>query len=349
MNVRVPLVLCALLTAEAVLAQPHAGIRMPDGKTVGMGQVTKSPEQLLRERRAQFERLMEGAEEFYQKKRWSAALENASLARGAIIDTADRDRVITLLEELNKEGHIQLGEAKRLYEAGKYKESLRALRRVAYHFRGLSSGTTAAGLVRQAKHDPKMQAGLQEARAAGLTRLINSIILNHYRQEERKARKTQPTTRPAPVTPATPKVAAGADLDDPDAPEMPTENLPANLPATRVDQIRGLPHDKQARVMTLMVQLAKLFPRAESGQRAARDVMTLQTDKSFMDHLARTARAREAKRALSKAQTYHKGGLLDKSVLLYRDVIKRFPDTPQAAEAKKALLDLEVHAESPGT
>ena len=40
--------------------------------------------------------------------------------------------------------------------------------------------------------------------------------------------------------------------------------------------------------MDLLVQLAKLFPESATGRTATEDVMILQSDKKFMDHLAAT-------------------------------------------------------------
>jgi len=332
MEIRTIAVAAAIWAATAY-GQINIGgnpITLPGGKRVGMGRSPQDTEEAIEERKAGFRAAMRRAEENFEKKAYGMSREAADAAMHLLTDKPDVERLVALLEKLEVEGAAQLKQTRALLEAKKYRQYLRGLRRIAYEFGKLPCAKRARALLMQAADDPAMQAGLQELKAGGVDQLVDQIIEGYFLAQARAAKTTKPPTGGSKA----PKQAKA-------------EQAPTTRPASRAECIKLLDAKRQARVMDLLQQIVKLFPQSPTAARARADLDALLADEAFMKKLAAAEAGREVKRAFSKAENYRRAGLADKAIELYKQVIEKFPDTPQAKRAAEQIRALQIQAASP--
>lgn len=332
MKIRVLLLLAVAIAPAAATAQINIGgnrITLPNGKTIGMGSSHQDAKKLIAERKASFRTAMRRGEASFEKKNYGAAREATDSAKHLLTDKDDVERLVDLMQKLEVVGAAQLKANQKLLAEKKYKKYLRGLRRIAYQFGTLPCGQRARNRLIDAANDPNMQAGLQELKAAGLEQLVQQIVEGHFRARARSVKAKQPAS------------SGGKDTEDTQARPGPT-----TMPAGRAERIKLMDAKKQARVVTLLQQIVKLFPHSAAAERARDDLDVLLADKAFVQKLAVAEAGRDAKRAFCKAENYHRAGLNAKAIKLYKEVIKKFPDTPQAKQAAEQIQTLRLQAAS---
>ena len=329
MKTRILALLAGVTWSASAVAQINIGgnpIRLPNGKTIGMGNATKDTKKLMEERKAGFRATMSRAEGNFEKKQWDMARQGIDAAKHLLTDKPDVERLVDLMQKMETEGVRQLKGTQKLKESEEYRKYLRELRRISFQFGTLPCGKRAKEMLALAASDPGMQAALQEVKATALEQLVDRVIEGHFRAQARSAKTKHPAAGKSPGE----TQAAG----------------PTTMPAGRAERIKRMDLKKQARVVEMLQQIAKLYPHSPTGVRARSDLETLLSDKAFMARLAAAESGREVRRAYSKAETYRKAGLIDKAVLLYKRLIKKYPGTPEANRAADQIRELGVQAAS---
>lgn len=106
--------------------------------------------------------------------------------------------------------------------------------------------------------------------------------------------------------------------------------------------IAALDDERLIRVVDSLENLLKVCSGAPTAEKVAGMLKQLNADPGTKARLARARRVRKAEQALRMAETYHKADLLKKAAELYRQVMKQFPGSPQAAKAAAQLRTLEA-------
>lgn len=294
---------CVALTSP-VCAQFGVRETLQSGTSVRSGEIKKDPQEELRRQRETCRRRIDATRKKIAAGKWGEARKTADRARLSAVDMAQLDQVRRLYVELDKEAHRQLAEAERVYADGKYVEAIKAFGLIGRIFGGLPAGMAARRAADFAKQDPEAQAAVQELKAAMMDKRVAKILLG------RKKSTSQPTTRPT-------------------------------TQPTRVEQIKKLPTPRQMRVVDLLTKMSKTFGASPSGKRAGADLKALLADKAFAAKLARRRRSEQARNALKMAETYDNAGLTAKAAEFYKQLVRNFPDTHEAAKAKAALSLIE--------
>ena len=111
----------------------------------------------------------------------------------------------------------------------------------------------------------------------------------------------------------------------------------ATAPADWTACVYTLPEEKQARAVDLLGRLSSQYPASASGKQAADTLKTLESDKAFSRKLEQYRQAQQAQSLLQKAQSYEKANLAEQARKAYQEIVDRFPDSPQASQARAAL------------
>lgn len=325
-----------VLLAGVVSAQPWSGGIRSDGKTVGMGTKDNRTQGVLDKRQA-FASAMIAARGHIKAKRWLPARETAMGAALTVTTPEDLKVLQEILIRLDAEGQSQLKDAEELYQGKKYPEALRGFRRVAFNFGNMPCGKQARARLKALSNDPALRTHALEIRASLIDGRIERMITGYYKA---KARAAGQKAKPKPKTKTDPAEATKPPMDK-------LGMSAVAMPADRVDRIKGLDPLKQAQVVTLLQQIIKAYGDSPTGQRARQDYQTLLLDRTFVETVARIKGAQDVKRAYSKAESYRKAGMRKKAVLLYQDVVKRYPDTPEAEKAAQQVVLLQTQEEAP--
>ncbi len=298
--------LCAFLLAAGSL---HGQVRVrPTGRPgVQIGEKTQSAEKELRRRRVACQREIAIARIHTAAKNWYQARRSLDTASALTADAAQSKQIRSLLMEIDKAGQSQLSEAAQSYKRGDYLKALESFGVIARTFGRLPSGVAAGRAMKRAKLDPAAQLAIHEYKAAKLSKRIGSILKHPRRRKPALPPSTQPATAP-----------------------------------TRVTRIKQLAAENQAKVVDLLKQMARLYGGSPTGKLAAADLKTLQADEAFTAELSRYRQALRAGNALKKAEMYHNAGLMPKAVEFYKQVVRDFPKTPEAAKAAGILAAIET-------
>ena len=300
------------MAAGMARGQLNVGKRGPDGRTATLGQKTEDPEKEKKRMAKRCRHHIAKAREHLAAERWGKARESLNMAQSVAVERSLALEILDIYKQLDAEGARLLAQADKLYNEGKYLEALKSYGRISREFASLPVGWSAAAALRSAKNDPVVRNYIQEAAAQVLAELANRKIAAFFRAKARST--TKPATKPA--------------------------KAPTSMPAGRVEQIRQLDIETQLEVVDLLKKIAKLYGSSPTGKKAVADLETLKQDKPLQQRLARHRLARKARQAFKLAEMYHAGGLLEKAAEYYREVIRKYPETPEAEEAEKALIDL---------
>jgi len=92
-------------------------------------------------------------------------------------------------------------------------------------------------------------------------------------------------------------------------------------------------------------KIEKQYADTEAGKAGAALLAELRADKMLMKKIEAERLARRARSAFLSARGYERNGLREKAVAAYQAVIRKFPGTPEAAQAAAALKRLGVAPE----
>jgi len=304
-----PLIASPTALAQKIRPQVVPGDGSPSA-AVGVRDPYDSPEKELK-------RMMRGAEHHLDRAAKQLADGHLSPACRALASakhlciTADLwSRWSDLAGKLQKIGAERFSAAEELYQRGEYLRAVEAYRQIAATFPLLPVGQAARQALIEARDDPEVQAAINEARAARLFDRLAAML----------APTTAPTTRPADNAARRRAVTAAA--------------------------ITALKDDAFRRAVDILEDIVRSFGGAPTADKAGAILRTILADAEAKARLDRLRRARRMEQALAKARMYHKAGLVAKAAEMYRQVIKDFPDTPQAAQAAGYLGTLDMASPS---
>ncbi len=314
----------SLLVAERAAAQTHHGTRPSHGggqshggnggrqshggKQIGSGTIEEAPAKTLRKRRGACERAIADARKYTSERKWGEARKRLDTAGRLAVGSSQLDTVRSAYQKLENEGSRQLVVATKLYEANQYAEALAEFERIARTFGALPSGKLARRAAKQVKKDPVAKAVFQETKAVVVEKLIERTMRTPSR------RASPPAGQPA--------------------------SQPATMPG-RVSLIKQLPADKQIRVVDLLERMARMYALSPTGLRAAADLKSLQGDENFSRKFAAIRFQYKAKSALRKAERFSQAGMKVRALQSYREVVRKFPDTDEAARAAGVISAIE--------
>jgi tetratricopeptide (TPR) repeat protein len=262
--------------------------------------------------RARVDALIKLAESHMQAGRWGEAKRVTDKARAADYKQQQKSAIDGLYSRLDAEGQRQLKEAEQLFAEKKYVEAVEAYELIYRMFRPLPAALAALEANKKAEADPAVRSAVQESKAATLNKLVENII-----SEVLKAAKDKVGAKP-----------------DPSGESNPVE------PPNRIDLIKRLTIDKQAKVVTLLQRISSLYGESPTGKQAAADLKTVHSDKVLMAALAQHRLAKEARSIYGQAEAFRSAGLLEKALEGYEEVIEKFPESPEAKKAKDKIAEL---------
>lgn len=234
-----------------------------------------------------------------------------------------RQRIAALYQQLDAEAERRLEASRECYEQKNYAEALAGYRSVVYCFGRRPRADEARKALTDAAADPERKQMIDQIKAKEMEEAIAELI---ERARASRGCGSCPKCREAAR-------AAGAKATSPEAKAQ-----------SRVDKIKALTVEGQAKVCAELARLAKLFPKFSEGRRAAEDLATLKADKGFQAALDRHRGERDARGLLSLAKAYRGIGKSDRAATYCKKVLDQFPGTPAAADAQEMLDDIEAAA-----
>ena len=292
------------------------------GSRVGTGTVDNvDPEAEKEMMRRRCRQLLTKAAKFVAEENWGAANMALRRAKNLTVDPELGRTYRDLTLKLNRGGKAMLDQADRAYGEKNYVAALRSYERILALFAGQPVGTAARQRLDEARKNPTVRAALLEARAQGMYGIVARIV----------ARSRAAATRPAATRPAATRPADEAKLDTP----------------ITLDDITALKAAEFLRLVGMLENIVKSCKGAPTADKAGRLLTEMNADTALKTRLARVRRDRLARQSLAKAEAYHKAGMTQKAVDLYRKVIHNFKGTSQAAKATIALDRLQAAVAAP--
>ena len=260
--------------------------------------------------------LIKAAQKHIAASRWYEAKEATDQAKKQDLKKSQKTAINELYRRLDAEGQRQLTQAKQDYAAKRYLQAIQAYERIFGTFKPLPASVAAYQALKQARSDPAARAAILEAKAATLSKEIDEILAKCN------------------------KAPAGDAVPTPSASDAGS----AAKAASRVEQIRQLPIARQAEAIRLLEVLAGQYGKTPTGQQAAYDLKSLGSDEALMAAVTRYRATEEARSAYAEAEAYLAVGMQDKAMECLETLMKHFPDTPAATDARKKRA--EILAES---
>jgi len=301
------LIACTLLTAATAWGQ---GIRFKK-RGVGTGVIKESPAARKERLRKAFEAEVTAAQRDMGKQDWRAARSHLNIAEGLMIDKDQKDQLKALYTKLDQAGRKLYDAAVEQFKAKQYGKALREFQRISVVFGQLSSARDARNAIEQAASTPEVQAVLQDIKASAIGDKVDRII----------------------------EAKLSSEGADPPPSDKPVKGKAPRKPR-RVALIRKLPVETQDEVVGLLTMAAEQYPLSPTGKQAEKDLQELYSDEQFRTALDLHRLSAKAQAALRRADTYRKSGMNDKAREYYKEVIQKYPDSPEADEATKRIASL---------
>jgi tetratricopeptide (TPR) repeat protein len=283
---------------------------LPKFKTTQVGEVPKDPQAEIQLVRSRCQEEIAAAEKALGEQKWFAAWDALHRASTLAIDPAHALRIRALLQQLEAEGRKLLEKADAAYEAGKFADAIAQYTSVSRLFGGLPCASDARGSLKKAESDPLAQKALQELKATEQDTLVQRVLAKYFGGPSA-------STRPAAAT-------------------RPTAMA---QPADRVGQIRQIPAQDAIAVIDTLQRIVNLYPLSPTADRARQDLQSLQADNDFQASLQRARDSQQARSLYQRARAFLSAGMADKALEDCREIIRRFPNSPEAAQAKAILGD----------
>ncbi|MBI5722969.1 MAG: hypothetical protein HZA50_03345 [Planctomycetes bacterium] len=189
------------------------------------------------------------AEKTVSQGNWPKGIQEILVARQMNSNASQKDRLKSLLEQIDAEAQRRLSAAQSLADQGKYAESLKAYQEIIVVFPGRPAATAAVAAAGKVRADQKYS-------LIGADRNAKDIEA----QLEKLLAVRQPTTQPADQLTVPPAVRpAGKE----------TGKDEGNGGNTRVLQLRSVPPDTQVKALYLIETQGGKFALTEPGTRAA--------------------------------------------------------------------------------
>ena len=277
--------------------------------TVGVRESHDSPDKEIQRMIRGAEYHLDRAEKQLADGQHPSACRSLASARNLSITPELGSRWARLCGQLQKIGAERFAAAEALYQRGRYLQAVDEYRRIAATFAPLPVAKAARRAMVEARDDPEVQAAIDEVRAARRFKYVAALLQP----------TTAPTTRPAAA--------------------------PRRRPVT-AEAIMALTDGPFRRAVDTLESIVRSFGGAPTAGQVRAILRAIRADAKATARLVRLRRAQRAAQALAKAEAYEKAGLASKAAGLYRQLIKDFPDTPQAARAGGLLAGLTAASSS---
>jgi len=298
--------LIALGTCGGAMGQIPIRHQLPDGTVVDLGTRKDSGDAERQRMHKRCEEELAAAQKALADKKWHNAWQSLKLAAALATDQGQVDRISRMLGQLQDEGKKLLQQADQAYDSGKYGQAVEEYTGVSRRFGALPCAAAARKSLDQINSDPVAQEVLQEAKAAELEKLVTATIARHLSKAEANS-ALSPGRRPT---------------------TQPTE---------RVALIKALTPDQADSVVNTLGRIVKMYPLCPAARRAKADLKSLQADKDFQASLKLFRNRRRARGLLQRARAFASAGLADKAIQDFKEVIRLYPDTPEAQDARRVI------------
>jgi len=307
---RTATILLACTLVACAVAQGGTGIRFRK-RGVGMGTIKEDPAARKRRLKKAFTEEVATAQREMGKQNWREARSHLNVAEALMTEKAQKNQLKGLYLKLEEAGRKLFNAAVKQFKAKEYGKALREFQRISVVFGQLPCAREAREAIEQAASVPEVQAVLQDIKASVVDEKVNRIIAAKLSSE------------------------AGGSHE----PAKPAKGKPPRKPR-RVAQIRKLPPETQVEVVDLLTMVAERYPLSPTGKRGEKDLQELYSDEEFRATLDFHRLSERAKAALRRAETYRKSGMIDKAREYYKEVIQKYPDSPEADEATRRMASL---------
>jgi tetratricopeptide (TPR) repeat protein len=267
--------------------------------------------------KVRFQELMALVNDYTVKGQYYDAVQTLSNAEVFAKDAAQKSSVKTSQGQLDAVGQEQLKKYQKCYDDKNYLDALKGFGLVQRTFGTLPCSLAARKAMETAEADTNVQTVLQEVKAQDLDDALDQII-------DCPNCARGPTTAPAS-----------------DNPSPPAAFFVKYAKVSRVEHIQKLPQDKQARAVSALEKMTKLYPLAATGILAAKDLKTLQDDTKFWTALKAYETVQQAQSLYNAAEMYRQMGMTAKAIEYYEQVTTKFPGSPLATKAKDAVAKMK--------
>lgn len=298
--------LIALGVCGGAMGQVPVRHRLPNGTVVDMGSRKQSGEAERQRMNKRCREELTAAEKALADGKWHKAWRSLKLAAALATDQGQADHISRLLGKLEDEGQKLIRQADQACNSGKYAQAVQKYTVVSRRFGALPSAAAARKSLKDIASDPVAQEVLQEAKAVELEKLVNRILARHL-----------------------PKAEANSVLS--------VGRRPTTQPSDRVDLIKAIPPEEADSVINTLWRIVKMYPLCPTARRAKADLKSLKADKTFQASMKRFRDRRKARGLLQRAQAFAGAGLADKAMQDFKEIIRLYPDTPEARDARRML------------
>ena len=317
------IVAAVLLAATDAFAQIRVGART-GSSSIGRG-VLKQDDPAAERKRMETACIyhLDKARDFLDKKCYGPAMEKLRRAKGLLVSRELAVRWGEIGETLNKAGNEQIAKADELFEKQDYAKAKDIYKRISMTFAGLPVSRTARQRLADVKADPDVESVGAEKKAVALYKSAFGIIERHRKREADEAKAAAAAAAKAATT-TQPVIAAPPPI------------------LSDIEVINALGDDDLLRVADLLERIVTEHGATATGQEAAGLQQTLGESSLYKQRLDRLRAQQLAGKEFAKANAYFSAGLLDKAAVMYKEITKKYPDTPQATEALKLLTKIEM-------
>lgn len=294
-----------LLTAVSVpvWAQIRTGRRGRSGPSVKTSVIEEdSTKELKRQQRA-CQAAIARARQYIAQKKWGSARQSLDRAGALAVDNSQSSAITMLYKQVEKQGRRRLLLARQAQSRGNFAVAMEAYDRIGREFGMLPSGVSARNAHKALRYNPRVQKAMRESKADILGRNIDALLYV----------KARATTQPADAQ---------------------------GKRSSRVEQIRKLPVNRQAKLVGKLERLARGYASTSAGKRASADLESLRQDESLWSALQRYRRGSRAESLLKLARSYRAANAPAKAIEIYERIVSDYSDTPGAAKAAAAITAL---------
>ena len=319
---RRPVVLLAALVVLAAGAA-RAG--------VGFGTIEESEE-------AKHAKAKEQAEQYYKEGMQALAEGNVERAVTRLlwvakmgsqrIDSPYPEMAFNALKGLAEQGSRDLAVARELVAGEDMEAGLKELKRISRVYSGLWPAKEAGRFLRELEKDPRFQQALRSQslqedleRARALEQEAEAVL--HPTPDALGEKENAQTGEFPPADTGGPEAAA----------ETPTEMTDEERRAARLEKL--------LEAYALYERIVCQGAATESGREADAAMKRLQADAALAARLREVQAQRQAREWLDLAINYLRAGRADLAREYLEKIVKAYPDSPQADEARAFLKDLK--------
>jgi hypothetical protein len=259
--------------------------------------------------------LVDASAKAMERQDWMAASAGWREAKRLARKPDDRQLVKDLEARLADAGKTQIEQARQMIRDKAYVEALDQYDLISRAFAGTWPGGQATRILQHAATDPVLKLPYQEVRARRLSEELDQFIHDAQHQEQAAQNPPAPQTQPAGTRPFRP--------------------LPLGGPQ-RVSAMASLDPTQRGRAIDMLARIVRECSLSPTGKLAQMDLEDL-NQRGLVQEVQVQQDRQEARRLLQTAHNYRANNRADLAAPIYQQIIRDYPDTPEAKEALEAL------------